>query len=132
MTDPTPSAEPTGPSVTAEPAAPAGRTFVSTHVLDTGTGRPAVGVGVALEDADGSVLGSGRTDEDGRLAAVGPPRLQPGRYTLRFDSGAYFAGVGTTTFYPEVMVAFTVTDAESHLHVPLLLSPFGYSTYRGS
>ncbi len=117
--------------MSAAPSARA-RSFVSTHVLDTATGRPAAGVGVVLEGSDGSTLGSGRTDEDGRVATIGPEHLPAGRYLLRFDSGAWFAGAGTPTFYPEVMVAFTVTDAERHLHVPLLLSAFGYSTYRGS
>ncbi|GAB7002571.1 hydroxyisourate hydrolase [Nocardioides sp. AN3] len=100
---------------------------LSTHALDTATGRPAAGVAVRLETRDGRSLGAATTDSDGRVSHLGPPRLDPGDYTLRFDTGAYVDG-----FYPEVAVTFTVTDADEHYHVPLLLSPFGYSTYRGS
>ncbi len=79
----------------------------------------------------GAELGGGVTDADGRIAGLGPDRLDAGDYRLRFDSGAYFAALGVTGFYPEVVVTFTVVD-DGHLHVPLLLSPYGYSTYRGS
>lgn len=105
---------------------------LSTHVLDTSLGRPARGVPVSLETLAGAALGEGRTDADGRIAAIGPERLAPGHYRLRFDSGAYYAASATTAFYPEIAIAFTVTDAGGHYHVPLLLNPFGYSTYRGS
>ena len=105
---------------------------VSTHVLDTSTGRPARGVAVTLESADGTRLGTGTTDADGRVPALGPERLDAGTYRLRFDTGAWFAGTATDGFYPEVVVTFTIADAEQHHHVPLLLSPYGYSTYRGS
>ena len=105
---------------------------LSTHVLDTSAGRPAEGVAVELRSADGSVLGEARTDADGRVGSIGPVRLDAGDYTLRFDTAAYFAAAGTTGFYPEVAIAFTVADAGQHYHVPLLLNPFGYSTYRGS
>ena len=100
---------------------------VSTHVLDTAAGRPAAGVPVTLESADG-VVATASTDADGRVPDLGPERLAPGTYRLRFDTGAYAEGAG---FFPEVVVAFVV-QGEAHLHVPLLLSPFGYSTYRGS
>jgi 5-hydroxyisourate hydrolase len=103
---------------------------VSTHVLDTSTGRPARGVPVTLEGEDG-VVARGSTDDDGRIAELGPDRLDPATYRLRFDTGRYAADTGTSGFFPEVVVAFVVQDAD-HLHVPLLLSPFGYSTYRGS
>jgi 5-hydroxyisourate hydrolase len=103
---------------------------VSTHVLDTSTGRPAQGVPVTLEGEHG-VVASGSTDADGRIAELGPERLDPATYRLRFDTGRYAANTGTSGFFPEVVVAFVVQDA-GHLHVPLLLSPFGYSTYRGS
>ncbi|BCJ31517.1 hydroxyisourate hydrolase [Actinocatenispora sera] len=103
---------------------------LSTHVLDTGRGRPAVGVPVRLAAADGTELGAGVTDADGRLAGL--PLPAPGRYRLVFDTAAWFAATGTDGFYPEVVVAFSVTDAGAHHHVPLLLSPFAYSTYRGS
>ena len=104
---------------------------LSTHVLDTTLGRPAAGIRVGLESASGSDLGDGVTDADGRIGGIGPERLGPGNYRLRFDSGAYFAGLGVAGFYPEVVVTFAV-EGEGHFHVPLLLSPYGYSTYRGS
>ncbi|GGO81836.1 hydroxyisourate hydrolase [Nonomuraea cavernae] len=96
----------------------------STHVLDAVTGRPAAGVGVRLEH-DGRVLAEGRTDDDGRLKGWQPGA---GVHRVVFDTGAYLA----ETFYPEVVVTFTVTDPDLHYHVPLLLSPYAYSTYRGS
>lgn len=104
---------------------------LSTHVLDTSLGLPAAGVRVGLVSAAGVDLGVGVTDADGRIAALGPERLAAGDYRLLFDSGAYFTALGVTGFYPEVVVTFTVVG-EGHLHVPLLLSPYGYSTYRGS
>ena len=105
---------------------------LSTHVLDTSLGRPAQGVGVRLETAAGEPLGAGATDNDGRVGTIGPDRLEAGDYRLRFASGDYFAAQGTQGFYPEVVVVFTVADAEAHYHVPVLLNPYGYSTYRGS
>jgi 5-hydroxyisourate hydrolase len=110
---------------------------LSTHVLDTSLGRPAAGVAVTLErlgDRGAPTLaGFGTTDEDGRLRDLPPSgrMLVPGDYRLRFDTSAYFAGTGREIFYPSVAVEFRVAD-EAHYHVPLLLSPFGYSTYRGS
>ncbi len=100
---------------------------LSTHVLDTSRGRPAAGVAVALEARDGTTVAEGTTDDDGRVAALGDD-LAPGQYVLRFATGAY---LGEEAFYPEVAVTFTV-GAEEHYHVPLLLNPYGYSTYRGS
>ncbi len=121
---------------------------LSTHVLDTSLGMPARGVRVRLEaarpgpeppGAGGTAppqapdpLGEGVTDEDGRLATIGPERLGAGRYRLTFDSGAYFERGGRTGFYPEVVVVFTVADPDEHYHVPVLLAPHGYTTYRGS
>jgi 5-hydroxyisourate hydrolase len=105
---------------------------LSTHVLDTSAGRPAEGVTVELRSADGSLVGRGRTDADGRVATIGPDRLDAGDYSLRFDTAGWFAAAGTTGFYPEVTITFTVADVDQHYHVPLLLNPFGYSTYRGS
>ncbi len=102
---------------------------LSTPVLDAVLGAPAVGVGVRLE-RDGTVLADARTDVDGRVREFGP--LTPGTYRLVFDTGGWFADSGRPAFYPEVAVAFTVTDPGQHHHVPLLLSPFAYSTYRGS
>lgn len=103
---------------------------LSTHVLDTSTGRPAAGVRVSLESVDGRVLAEGATDGDGRIGDLAAD-LVAGDHVLRFDTGGWFAAHATTAFYPEVVVTFTVGDDE-HYHVPLLLNPFGYSTYRGS
>jgi 5-hydroxyisourate hydrolase len=103
---------------------------ITTHVLDTAAGRPAAGVPVTLERGpDWTEIGSGRTGADGRLAELGSPDV-PGPYRIRFDTAAYFGG--TPAFFPEVTVQFTVERPDEHFHVPLLLSPFGYSTYRGS
>jgi 5-hydroxyisourate hydrolase len=111
---------------------------ITTHVLDTARGRPAAGVPVTLEargEGGGWVkLAHGRTDADGRLRDLLPAdfALSEGDYRLTFDAGAYFAAQGAEGFYAEVAVAFVVRDAAAHYHVPLLLSPYGYSTYRGS
>jgi 5-hydroxyisourate hydrolase len=108
------------------------RSAVTTHVLDTTRGRPAAGVPVVLQRDDGSALAKAHTDDDGRVVGLGPERLDAGSYRIVFDTGAYFAATGQTGFYPEVAVMFTVADSAQHYHVPVLLSPFGYSTYRGS
>jgi 5-hydroxyisourate hydrolase / 2-oxo-4-hydroxy-4-carboxy-5-ureidoimidazoline decarboxylase len=110
---------------------------ITTHVLDTSLGRPAGGVAVTLERREGGAwieLGHGRTDTDGRCKDLLPPGsvVQQSVYRLTFDSAAYFGARGTPTFYPEVSVVFEVREPAQHHHVPLLLSPFGYSTYRGS
>jgi 5-hydroxyisourate hydrolase len=105
---------------------------VTTHVLDSATGKPAAGVLVALEDAAGATLASAATDDDGRVASLGPELLEPGDYRLVFGTGAYFAARGQETFFPEVGIVFRVLAGAGHYHVPLLLSPFAYSTYRGS
>ena len=111
---------------------------ISTHVLDLSTGTPAGGVGVTLElwsEGEGWwVMGSAKTDDDGRLRDLLPSgrRLLPGTYRLTFGAGEYFRGRGVESFHPEVTVVFRVRDAASHHHVPLLLAPWGYSTYRGT
>ncbi|GAD83619.1 hydroxyisourate hydrolase [Nocardia asteroides] len=104
-------------------------TGLSTHVLDAVRGVPAAGVAVWLTRGD-QRLTEALTDADGRVKELAAG-LNPGDYRLFFDTGSYFAAQGVETFYPEVCVAFTVAG-QSHLHVPLLLSPFAYSTYRGS
>ncbi len=104
-------------------------THLSTHVLDAVTGRPAVGMAVTLTDTTGTVLTTAHTDDDGRVAALADG-LTPGTYRLTFDTGTHFAG--TPTFYPEVTITFEVAEDVTKYHVPLLLSPFAYSTYRGS
>lgn len=112
---------------------------ITTHVLDTALGRPAAGVKVRLErvgpgDADPEVLGQGATDEDGRLRDLAPPgpALRPGVYRLTFDTGGYFRDQELEGFYPRVIIDFDVRDGLEHYHVPLLLGPYGYTTYRGS
>ena len=107
---------------------------VTTHVLDTAAGRPAEGVPVRLErlDAAFTTLAEGVTDTDGRIGELGPDRLAPGPYRIIFDTGTYFAATEQTGFFPEVSIAFTIVDGGEHHHVPLLLSPYAYSTYRGS
>lgn len=104
---------------------------LSTHVLDIALGKPASGIPVALE-RDGTRLGQAVTDKDGRARdwGTGSPLL-PGAYRLVFSVGEYFAGQGTATFYSIITIDFIVRD-DTQYHVPLLLSPFGYSTYRGS
>ncbi|AKS35841.1 hydroxyisourate hydrolase [Mycolicibacterium goodii] len=106
-------------------------THISTHVLDVVTGRPAVGVPVTLSDAEGTVLALGTTDSDGRIADLytGPAS---GVHRLRFDTAAYFAAQQVGVLYPEVVVAMDLDNTVPKYHVPLLLAPFSYSTYRGS
>jgi 5-hydroxyisourate hydrolase len=107
---------------------------ITTHVLDTALGRPAEGVPVRLESVSDGVttLGTGTTNADGRIVDLGPERVPAGSYRLVFDTAAYFAATGQSGFFPEVTLTFALTDSEQHYHVPLLLSPFAYSTYRGS
>jgi 5-hydroxyisourate hydrolase len=107
--------------------------MISTHVLDTSRGVPAVGVGVVLvEVASGRDVGAGRTDGDGRIKELSAGPLAPGAYRLTFDTAGYAASLGRETFYPEVSIVFVVNAGERHYHVPLLLSPYGYTTYRGT
>jgi 5-hydroxyisourate hydrolase len=108
------------------------RSAVTTHVLDTARGLPAAGVPVVLQRDDGSVLAKAHTDDDGRVLDLGPERLDAGAYRVVLDTAAYFEATGQRGFYPEVAVTFTVADPEQHYHVPVLLSPYGFSTYRGS
>jgi 5-hydroxyisourate hydrolase len=108
---------------------------ISTHVLDTSLGRPAAGITVMAERQSGDTwqkVGEGTTDADGRIAALVAPPLQAGDYRLTFHTGAYFSARGQMAFYPQVVVLVHVHEAQQRYHIPLLLSPFGYSTYRGS
>ncbi|MGH3425585.1 MAG: hydroxyisourate hydrolase [Nocardioidaceae bacterium] len=110
---------------------------VTTHVLDTALGRPASGVPVLLERLDegtgtATTIAAGATDADGRVADLGPDRLERAAYRLTFDTAHYFDRTGRTGFFPVVSITFTLADPAQHHHVPLLLSPFAYSTYRGS
>jgi 5-hydroxyisourate hydrolase len=103
---------------------------VSTHVLDSVTGRPAAGVAVALFAGD-QLLAEGATDADGRCR-LAEGATGAGTHRLVFGTGDWFAGQGRDTFYPEVVLTFAVREPGDHHHVPLLLAPFAYSTYRGS
>jgi len=106
---------------------------LSTHILDTASGRPASGVVVRVEAFTGDgwrPLASGTTDDNGRITELlGPEALARGEYRLTFEVGEY---LGPDAFYPEVTIVFRVQDPEEHHHIPLLLNPFGFSTYRGS
>lgn len=109
---------------------------ISTHVLDIARGRPAEGVPITIERKEGDAfarLKGGKTDADGRLKDLVPEgELTTGTYRITFDTETYFAAQAVAGFYPEASIVFVVRDADAHYHVPLLLSPFGYSTYRGS
>lgn len=113
-------------------------TSISTHVLDTALGAPAAGVAVSLERVEtrdrAIAISQGVTDGDGRVTALAPPdaNVAPGAYRLCFHVAKYFASTQRTSFYDEICVNFIVGTEAQHYHVPLLLSPFGYSTYRGS
>jgi 5-hydroxyisourate hydrolase len=110
--------------------------MITTHVLDIARGGPAVGVTVILElrqASEWTPVGRGETDEKGRVTTLTPGPIAPGAYRLTFDVGAYQREMGlNVTFFPEVRITFNVKDTDEHYHVPLLLSPFGYSTYRGT
>jgi len=108
---------------------------ITTHVLDAVQGVPAPGVAVQLfaeRDGEWQLIADAVTDADGRAKQLGPEHLAAGAYRLRFDTGAYFAARSTPTFFPEALLTFLVDEERPHYHVPLLLSPFAYSTYRGS
>jgi 5-hydroxyisourate hydrolase len=108
---------------------------ITTHVLDVAAGRPAPGIEVRLErgDAAGAApLAFARTDRDGRVGDWLPAGLPAGKYRLVFETGAWFRAAGRPSLYPRVVIDFEVEDGVTHYHLPLLLAPFGYSTYRGS
>lgn len=109
---------------------------LSVHILNQQTGKPAPDVEVVLEQkqTDGWVkLNSGQTDRDGRIKALWPTQTAtPGDYRVTFKTGAYFAQQKLDSFFPEIPVEFHISSADEHYHVPLLLSQYGYSTYRGS
>lgn len=106
---------------------------ISTHVLDTALGKPAEGVRVTLE-RDHSLIGSGATDADGRVRDLlqSGSSLGEGEYKLTFSVGDYFAASKRPSFYNHIVVIFQIEGGAEHYHVPLLVSPYGYSTYRGS
>lgn len=108
---------------------------ITTHVLDTSAGRPAEGVRITLEFLDGEAfreVGEGSTNADGRITDLLDGELQRGTYKITFHVGEYFDAQGRPSFYPSVPVIFAIRAPGEHYHVPLLLNPFGYSTYRGS
>ena len=110
---------------------------ISTHILDTALGKPARNVAVRLEKQEVSswrLMASGHTDQDGRCNQLLPEvdTLAPGSYRLVFDTANYFAGQKVDALYPVVEITFSVKDGETRFHIPLLLSPNGYTTYRGS
>ncbi len=109
---------------------------ITTHILDTSRGQPAVDVQVVLAlrvDAGWRQLASGVTDRDGRIGdLLDPGPVATGTYRLHFDIGSYFRRLDQVAFYPWAEIVFEIADADQHYHVPLLLNPFGYSTYRGS
>ena len=109
---------------------------ITTHVLDTSEGKPAEGIKIELQKRSGinwEILGEGITNSDGRIADLleQGEALGRGVYRMHFHTSAYFQGLGIKSFYPEVSIVFETFD-QGHYHVPLLLNPFGYSTYRGS
>ena len=110
---------------------------ITTHVLDTALGKPAAGIEVRLLGKHGDqwrTLGAGTTDSDGRITTLlaADTKLPSGDYRLIFDTGAYHRKTQTSAFYPHIQITFTLDSAGAHHHIPLLLNPFGYSTYRGS
>lgn len=114
------------------------KSSITTHVLDTARGCPGEGIEAVLEVREDSEnwkpLGRGTTDQDGRISNLLPKEtgLSSGTHRLTFHVAPYFESKGVKSFYSSIPVIFTVTEGEAHYHIPLLLSPFGYSTYRGS
>lgn len=102
---------------------------ITTHVLDTAGGKPAAGIPVRLQTRAGATLAEARTDADGRCSDLGPETVEAGDYRLVFDTEAC---LGEQGFFPEVVITFRISDPGAHYHVPLLLSPFALSSYRGS
>lgn len=109
---------------------------ITSHVLDTALGRPAQNLGVKLEIFEAGVwrtLATRSTNQDGRVTDLLPEgALARGRYRMLFDTASYLRAAGQPVFYPEVSIVFEIEASTEHYHIPLLLSPFGYSTYRGS
>ena len=111
---------------------------ITTHILDTTTGKPGAGIPVVLErkthSAGWQAIANGITDIDGRIKDLIPinEAFLNGHYRLMFETGAYFLLSDVECFFPQITISFVVKDPSQHYHVPLLLSPFGYSTYRGS
>lgn len=110
-------------------------TRITTHILDTSLGQPAAGVRVWLESLEGqktSLISEGQTDADGRAAKLTPAPVASGHYRLCADIGAYFKATGRDTLYHTAIIDVMIDGEEDHYHLPLLISPYSYSTYRGS
>lgn len=113
----------------------ADKPHVSTHVLDTSRGIPADRVAVSLYKNDNDAwtrLKASETDQNGRCADLSAGSLEPGRYKIQFDVGEYFTCIKVDSLFPTVEIIFDVKSSQEHYHIPLLLSPFGFTTYRGS
>ena len=109
--------------------------MITTHVLDTSRGAPAAGLSVRLDfrrHSEWVTIGRAKTDSNGRVMSFTAAPFVPGTYRLTFDTGPYHRAGGVAPFFPEVAVMFEAESGTAHYHVPLLLSPFGYSTYRGT
>lgn len=110
---------------------------ITTHVLDTAKGKPGKGIQVTLEKKNGNdyqKIGGGKTNDDGRLPGLLADnyQLESGIYRISFDTGSYYQSEGLKCFYPEASIVFEIENPTEHFHVPLLISGYGYSTYRGS
>jgi len=108
---------------------------ISTHILDTASGRPAEGMHVQLERMENggwTPMFEGTTNADGRVTDLAPNGISPGIHRMTFGTGDYHRAQGVAGFYPQVRVCFEIGATDEHYHVPLLISPFGFSTYRGS
>lgn len=112
------------------------RSPITTHILDTHLGKPAYNVPIELLKLTSEgfeKIAQGLTDDDGRITDLLPTgAIESGVYQMRFDTGSYHSSLGILGFYPEVVVTFEISASDEHYHIPLLLSPFAYSTYRGS
>ena len=106
--------------------------MISTHILDTHLGKPAVNVLIKLLDSQDNIIAQSRTNEDGRVADFNLSGIKTGDYSLVFYTAEYFDRLALATFFPKVVIHFSVLDIAQHYHIPLLISPFAYSTYRGS
>jgi len=110
-------------------------TRITTHVLDTALGQPAAGLKVRLDRVDDGKteeVTSARTDAEGRVRDWAPQLIAAGRYRLVFETGEWFRAAGRESLYPEVVIHVDLSNSEPHYHIPLLLAPYGYSTYRGT
>lgn len=106
--------------------------FITAHVLDSTIGAPAQNIEIQLFTGAGEHIATATTNQDGRVGGLGPETLEAGDYRIVFGTGAYFSARGQDHFHPHVTIDFTVKPGETHYHIPLLLSPFAYSTYRGN